>query len=106
MDPKELKVLSDHLVFLFLRGIAEGMRNNILALNVARFRAREFLDLEPFTSIEDMQTKITAFVAKYPDFVTVKEYLDSYHSEKKIKGVIDKMQKYIDDKKIDEALTV
>ena len=43
MDPKELKVLSDHLVFLFLRGIAEGMRNNILALNVARFRAREGL---------------------------------------------------------------
>ncbi|MFA6005889.1 MAG: hypothetical protein WC775_05400 [Patescibacteria group bacterium] len=106
MNNNELKELTDKIEYLYLKTIAQAMKDNAVTLAFAKTTAQEFRALEPFGSVTDAQQKIAAYVAKFPLFATLKEYLDSYHNEKKLNVVIGKMQQYMKDHDIDAALEV
>lgn len=106
MDPKELKTLTDKIEYLFLKTIAQVLKDEEATLQLAKEVAHDLLAAEPFVSLKDAQDKVAALVAKFPLFSTVKEYVDSYNNEKKLNVVIDRMQKYMKEQKIDEALAV
>jgi hypothetical protein len=106
MNNDELKKITDKIEYLYLKTIAQAMKDNAVTLFFAKTTAQEFRKLEPFASIQDAQTKITEYVAKFPLFVIVKEYLDSYHNEKKLDVVIGKMQQFMKERNIDAALAV
>jgi DNA-binding SARP family transcriptional activator len=102
----ELKTMTDKVEYMFLKKLTTGLRDGSMKTDVAREYAQSFLKLEPFTSFEDVKAKMDAFVQIYPLFLELKEYVEAYHYEQKVDTVIKKMQQYMSEDKIDEAIQV
>lgn len=102
----ELKEITDHLEYLFIRKIIEGLRDRSISLPAAKQFAIEFTDMQPFTTVEDAKTKMNQFVSKNATFKRLQEYTDAYHNEKKLGVVIEKMRGFMQNNQIDQALEV
>jgi hypothetical protein len=102
----EVADIKKHLEYLFMRKIIRGLRDRSFKVSIARMYARDFLNIEPFISVDDAKTKVKTFVEQHKEFSDLYEYMDAYHEEQKTKSIIDRMQKYIDTKNIDKALEV
>ena len=102
----DLKKLTDKLEYLFLKEVVMQLKNGTLTLGQGKWASTEFLKLEPFQSVEDAKTKIHRFVGTNEMLKVLVEYVDAFVYEQKVDKVIDKMKKYIGEKKIDEALQV
>lgn len=98
--------LAEQLSDRFLKIIIRDLKEETIDLPTAKKLAQEFIALEPFTTVEDARPKIETYVANYPQFASIKTYIDAYLDEKKIANVVDKMKQHIKDDNIDEALKV
>lgn len=103
---EELKQMTDKVEYMFLKKVITSLRDGSMEPMQAREYAQEFLKIEPFQSFEDARAKIEKFVAMFPALANLKEYIDAYHYEQKVDSVIQKMQEYIGQDKLDEAIQV
>lgn len=102
----EIKKITDHLEYLFIRKIIEGLTDESISILVAKNYAIAFSKLEPFTSIDDAKDKMSRFTDQNIIFNQMKDYANAYHTEQKLGAVIEKMRGYMQNNQIDEALEV
>lgn len=102
----ELKKITDHLEYIFIRKIIEGLNDSSISIPAAKDYAIAFRKLQPFESIDDAKSKMNQYSDQNPLFQQLKEYTTAYHSEQKLGAVIDKMRGYMKNNQIDEALEV
>ena len=103
---EELTKLKEHLEYMFLKVIINGLRDNSISIEQSKAFAQEFLVSEPFASVEDARAKIHSYTTTHPQFITLRGYIDSYHQEQKVSEVIEKMRTHIKNNDIDQALQV
>lgn len=101
-----VKQMTEKVEYMFLKKIISGLEDGIMDPAQAQDYAKAFIAIEPFTSFEDAQTKIKQFAEQVPVFAELKDYIDAYHDEQKVDSVIQKMQEYIGQDKIEEAIQV
>jgi hypothetical protein len=101
-----LKKMTEKVEYMFLKKLITGLKDGIMEPGQAQQYAQAFLKIEPFMSFEDAKSKIEQFVVQFPVLSDLKEYIDAYESEQKVDSVIQKMQEYIGQDKIDEAIQV
>ena len=101
-----LKKMTEQVEYLFLKKLVTGLRGGNISPVLAKESAQAFLKIEPFQNFEDAKAKIQQFVATYPLLEELKNYIDAYHYEQKVDAVIEKMQSYIGQNNLDEALKV
>lgn len=102
----EIKKLTEQIEYLILEEIIEGLKSNKITKQQAQQFAQEFLQLEPFLSLDDAKNKINNFCQKFSYFSKVDQFINRYFQEKKTAIIIEKMRKYLENKDIDSALKV
>lgn len=102
----ELKKITDHLEYLFIKKIIEGLKDESISIPSAKNYAIVFRNLEPFNSVEDAKKKMNKFADQIPIFNQLKDYTNAYHTEQKLGAVIEKMRDFMQNNQIDEALEV
>lgn len=90
----------------YLKMVADCLRKGKIDFKTAKESAKELLTLFPFTSYEDMQTKIQQFTQKYTQFDKLYVNFLSYEEEAKTQELIEKMRVLMKSNKIDEALHI
>lgn len=98
--------MKDQLEYLFLRVVISGLKGNTLPIPQAKQLAREFLAIEPFSSIEDAHNKINQFTTSHQGFLLLKEYADVYYDEDRLDDKLEIMRKHLKENNIDEALNI
>lgn len=91
---------------MLLKKIVTGLRDKSITPHEAKAYAQTFLAIEPFQSFEDAKAKIEQFTSQFPTLEELKTYINAYHYEQKVDAVIQKMQTYIGENNLDEALKV
>jgi len=102
----DLKKITDHLEYLFLIKIANGLKGKLVDLPTAKSLAQEFLKIEPFQTIEDARYKIDKFASRHPLLSNLKEYIDGYYFEHHKDEMLEQMKAHMKAGNIDEALRV
>lgn len=102
----ELNTLKMRLEYKFLKELVKGLRQKNITASDTKIWAQIFLAIEPFTSTQDAHEKISKFCQTYPQFNTLKEYMDSYNKEENIDNIINKMREHIKANDIDSAIKV
>lgn len=102
----DLPKVSNQLEFLFLKRLSAGLKNGSIDLQTAKKLTSTFLQIEPFSSIEDAIQKMQAFVVQFPDFSQLKEYVEAYFSEQYKDVRIEQMRTHLKQGDIDQALEV
>lgn len=102
----QLEELKDPVAGVFLKEIIRSLRSGEITVEQSKEFAVEFLKMEPYESVDDVRTKIHAFVDKYPRFGSMKTYIDSYKDEQNTNKVVELMKKHIQNDDIDQALEV
>lgn len=103
---EEIKKMTNHLEYLFLNHLADGLIAGTIDIPSAQKLAAAFLQLEPFASVEDAQGKMGQFTRPYEQFAMLKEYIDGYHQQQQKDAMIEKMRAHLKEGHIDEALQV
>ena len=98
--------VEERVQFLLLKEIIKELQSEVLSVADAKQIAADYVKLEPFTSLEDIEKKINSFCEKYGRFDPMKIHIQNVQEEEKIGGVIEKMNKLLKQDKIDEALVV
>jgi len=101
-----LKKMTAKIEYMFLKKLITGLGDNALDPLKAKEYAQAYLKIEPFQSIDDAKAKLAIFEQVYPEMRELKEYVDAFHDEQRVDTVIQKMQEYIGQDKIDEAIQV
>jgi len=105
MDSELEKFIHD-VQYAFLKSLIEGLRDGSMSIGQARAYAVDFKKLEPFSSREEIETKIKGYSEKNPHFEYLYNFVETYNKEKKMGEIISKMKTFIKEDKIDEALAV
>lgn len=103
---EELKKMTDQVEYMFLKKLVTSLKDGSMEPAQAQEYAQGFLKIEPFQNFEDAKGKIKAFVTVFPALADLQEYIDAYHYEQKVDSVIQKMQEYIGQDKLEEAIQV
>ena len=90
----------------YLQIIIDNLKNGRLKLEEAKTNTKEFLSLIPFSSFDDFKKKISGFVLKYPLYQKIYLSIFKIEEEEKTKQLLNRMQSFIKENKIDEALKV
>lgn len=98
--------MTEKVEYMFLKKLVTGLKDGSMEPVQAQQYAQAFLKIEPFQNFEDAKAKIEIFVTVYPELSELKEYIEAYHYEQKVDSVIQKMQEYIGQDKLDEAIQV
>ena len=96
--------LRNRLERIFLKTMVKQLREGKLTIEQSKSLAKEFLVIEPFSSVDDAKSKMESFSQKYPDFAILKEYMDSYSKEQDVENVVDQMRGHIKNNNIDAAI--
>ena len=91
---------------LYLRQIAKGIRQGTLTKVHAQYMAKAMLAVEPFTSWDDLLTKMRLLTQHFPNFQPVVDQLASEYEETKTQSVVEEMSKHLHAGDIDQALSV
>lgn len=102
----DIQKITNQLEYLFLKKIASELMAEQISVEKAKEDAKAFKQIEPFTSVEDAQNKIGAFVQGKEEFTKLKEYVDAYHEEKHIDEKIEAMRAHLRENRLDEAIAV
>lgn len=102
----DLKKITDHLEYLFLIKIANGLKGKQVDLPTAKSLAQEFLKIEPFKDLVDARDKIDKFASIHPLLTNLKEYIDGYYYEHHKDDKLEQMRAHIKAGNIDEALSI
>lgn len=102
----DLSKVTNQLEYLFLKRLARGLKEETIDIPRAKALAKEFLQIEPFSSVEDAKSKIDSFTRKDSYFLTLNEYIEAYYSEQQKNALIEKMRQHIKQGNIDQALEV
>lgn len=101
-----MEEITNKLEYFFLKTIIAGLKDESITVDAARNLAKVFLSLEPFTSMEDVDAKVTQFVGQNEQFSSLTSYLKAYESEKKTDTKIEKMREHMKNNNIEAALEV
>lgn len=103
-------MISDALVKKFeedyLRTIAHLLRNGEIDKATAKTSAQELLKNLPFSSYDDMKSKIQKFTTTYPQLQNVYINLLRSIEEDKTSEVIEKMRNLMNTNRVHEAIEV
>ena len=102
----ELNKLTEQLEYIFLKKIIEGLKDNSLSISQAKEKAQLFLNLQPFTTSEDVKLKIQKFTSENVSFADLTDLVNSFHIEQKTDRVIEEMKDLIKTDRLDEAIEV
>lgn len=102
----EIAEITSRLEYMFLKTIVTNLRANTMDVAQAKQLAQEFLNIEPFTTVDDAKQKIGEFVASHAAFGKLKEFVDAFHHEQQVDEVVAKMRQHIQENNLDEALKV
>jgi hypothetical protein len=103
---EDLKKITDHLEYLFLIKIANGLKGKQVDIPTSKSLAQEFLKIEPFQTLEDARSKIDKFASLHPLLTNLKEYIDGYYFEHHKDEMLEQMKAHMKAGNIDEALRV
>jgi len=102
----DVAAITHHLEYLFLKKIISGLRDNSIAVAQTKQYCNEFLQIEPFKSVEDAHSKIAQFIATHPAFENLMDYVQIYEKEAGVAGKINRMREHIRQNNIDAAIAV
>lgn len=88
----------------YLNILVTLLRNGDIDARTGKQITREFMDLVPFTSIDDLQSKIKRFSETHKFFKNLYIDLLKYEEEKKTHELVREMRSHIKENRIDEAL--
>ncbi len=91
----KITILAKKIEIDFLKAISELLSNGEITLQTAKQSGKDFLALLPFSSEEDMQSKIKTFVEDYPKLEKVNAILLTYIDEGKTNELLEKIRVYI-----------
>lgn len=103
---QDLPKVTNQLEFLFLKRLAAGLKDGTVDIPTAKKLAKTFLQIEPFSSIDDAKLKMLTFSQENSYFSQLKDYIDAYYSEQQKDAVIEQMRAHIQQGNIDQALEV
>jgi len=90
----------------YLQALIDVLEKEIMDEPTAKSATQQYLSLAPFTSFEDLKTKIQSFLKTYPQFERVMAFVKGYEDEERTKDVVAKMNSLIKNNQIDEALQI
>lgn len=90
----------------YLQALIDVLEKEIMDESTAKFATQQYLSLAPFTSFEDLKTKVQTFLKTYPQFERVMAFIKGYEDEERTKDVVAKMHGLIKNNQIDEALQI
>lgn len=102
----EIKKLTASLEYLYLKQIINILRDKTTNILEVKRSAVEFLNLQPYASVQDAKNKMKQFAQKFSQFVQLEEYMSAYEEEKRTSEIIEKMKKHIKGNNLDEALRI
>lgn len=103
---ENLAKLKEQLEYLFLRIIVSKLKNGSMKANDIQPLCKEFLSIEPFSSIEDAHAKINQFAQAHSSFSLLKEYADVYYDEERLDEKLEVMRTHLKNNNIEDALKV
>lgn len=90
----------------YLHIIIKLLESGEITVDEAKASAVYYLTLLPYTDMNNLQTKTTGFIEKYPWTAKLNIFLMNKLETHKTKDVLEKMRTLMNDNKIDEALQV
>lgn len=102
----DIGALTHQVEYLFLKKIIDGLKNKSINLVDAKKYAKDFLQIEPFTSFEDAYEKVINFVKTNTIFIELTTFMNSYKNEKQDLDKIQRMREHLKNSDIDSALLV
>lgn len=90
----------------FLLQIIELLKEGNFSTQMAQSKAKEFLTLLPFNSIDDLKQKMNTFCKKNPELDMLEVNVLRYDEETKTADLLERMQQFLKEKKVDEALAL
>lgn len=100
----ELAKVANQLEYIFLKRLAIGIKGNIIDIPTAKNLATLFLQIEPFTSVDDAKQKMQQFSIQNSYFELLKDYIEAYYSEQHKDAAIEQMRVHIKEGNLDKAL--
>lgn len=88
----------------YLKILVELLQNDEVEIDEAKRSTEEFLAMTPFTSIDDLQTKVKKFTEDHAEFGSLFIKLLNYEQEKDTHALIEEMRSHIRENRLDEAL--
>lgn len=102
----DISKITDNLEYMFARRLIDALRGEEASVEDARQYAKDFLAIEPFSSLEDARVKMSGYAEKHEMFKGLMEYLESYHEEAKKDEKIAAIREHMKSNNIEEALKV
>jgi len=90
----------------YLQSLIDILEKEIMDEPSAKIATQTYLALAPFSSYDDLKTKMQTFIQTYPQFERVFVLIKGYEEEERTKDVVAKMQGLIKNNHLDEALHV
>lgn len=88
----------------YLKELVDRLQKGTVTTDQAKEITREFLELTPFSSAEDMETKIQSFTEKHPEFGGLYVNFLKYEDESKTSKLLNDMRAHLKENRLDEAL--
>lgn len=103
---QDLPQVANQLEFLFLKRLSTGLKDGILDIPTAKDVTNRFIEIKPFSSIDDAKMKMMTFSQQNTYFAQLKDYIDAYYSEQIKDNRIEQMRQHMQQGNIDQALEV
>lgn len=100
----DFKEFVDEIEKDFLLQVVILLEQGKFSTIMAKTAAQEFLKLLPFTSFIDMKIKFHNFCLKNTSFLPLEIKIINYEEETKTKELLQRMQGFMKEKNIDEAV--
>lgn len=91
---------------VFLKELIQKLQSGDMDKPAAKVASEQFLRLRPFSSVEDLTTKISQFLTVYPEFLMLDTAVKRHAEEIRTHMVIEQMRKHMLAGNIDKALHV
>ena len=88
----------------YLRILIKQLQDGEIKTEDAKTLTGEFLDLTPFSSIDDMELKLQKFTENHPEFGGIYMNLLNYEDEAKTNALLAEMRTHLKNNNVDQAL--
>jgi hypothetical protein len=91
---------------VFLKELIQKLQSGDMDKPAAKVASEQFLRLRPFSTLEDLTSKISQFLSVYPEFLMLDTAIKRHAEEIRTHQVIEQMRKHMLAGNIDQALDV
>lgn len=100
LTPEFIEKIEEEYLKILIRRLQDGEMNT----EDAKVVTKEFLELTPFKTTEDMEAKIQKFTEAHPEYGGIYINLLKYEDESKTAALLTEMRGHLKNNNVDQAL--